>query len=333
MNAKVKVNKNTRVITASVKIGDREITRKITSTTVAGFISIVSSTLGEFGLGLMQSTLDQMMNDLTNLCKRVESGDLVGELGPNLVKEEAVTAVAYWDKNGMGVDILGGGTVIASAGSIRTYVEMNLAVDRIASELVGLGMPEISDDVKSKIKNAITAGEIVRRTATSADERVFAEKSACSREIQVFPKVPTKESFFDKLLKGGLPEQVAEQVASTNKDELDDSFAGMPACNCPACLAEASPFFDGETVSEATNPIMHKGKAVQAFDLDFGTALNSLKAGEAIACDHWPQGVFLILAGTNDDSDYIVMHTSNNKLVPWAPTHESLLANCWVVLA
>lgn len=71
--------------------------------------------------------------------------------------------------------------------------------------------------------------------------------------------------------------------------------------------------------------------------LDFGAALDALKAGEVVARKGWNgRGMWLKLQVPDPNSKmtlpYIYMKTATNDLVPWLASQTDMLAEDWMVV-
>ena len=209
-------------------------------------------------------------------------------------------------------------------GSIPLYPEVDKRAEReayINKKLLAGGIP------------AELAKQLIAPIMSASDKLTKLIDGRKAREGSLFtPDKDAPAPYDDSKLRAYQSGRAAEELAELVGG--DDE----PECVCDQCCRERAAAERKELQKEFPDcfkkpPIMHMGKEVTAAELDFGTALNALKNGEAIACDHWPKGVCLTIAGQGDEEDYIVMRTSNGKVMPWAPTHESLLSNNWVVLA
>jgi len=83
-------------------------------------------------------------------------------------------------------------------------------------------------------------------------------------------------------------------------------------------------------------------------ELNFGTALNYIKAGEKVARENWNgngQFVFLVKNGETtavdpknpdfgnaEKNDYLCIKTVDDKLVPWFPSQTDILADDWFTI-
>jgi len=300
----VKKNKSGDIV-ASADIFGRRISYRLTDEkAVAAFISSVNAHLDEFGATLHEDSIQQMKGDLTSAVNNLPET-------PSVIDPTSVKVVVFWDKAGMGIDIIASGQAIMGITHILHMGDLNAAIDKISEELVDIGCGEIPEDAKVKITGLVIQGFYDRQVALETPAgQVFAAKTSCG-SFNLYT-APLGQSKLDAYKLDRAADELAELV-------------GDEKCECPLChrnhaLAEMSSY-------------SHEGKKVTAHKLDFGTALSALKAGQSIACYHWPKDVFLLLAGMDVGESYIVMKTSNDKLMPWAPTHESLLSDSWVILA
>lgn len=78
------------------------------------------------------------------------------------------------------------------------------------------------------------------------------------------------------------------------------------------------------------------------FEMDFGTALDMLKAGEIVARKAWYSGMKLRLYQSSDDDaegrPFLYAEHSREKLFPyiprtyWEPRQEDILADDWGII-